>query len=73
MGSKLYQVKVTDQAEGQMREIARYIAVELKNPDAAINLLDLFQTAMDSLNEMPDRIALTEEGPWRQQGIPKRL
>lgn len=31
----VYEVKITHQAEIQMREIARYITVELKNPEAA--------------------------------------
>jgi toxin ParE1/3/4 len=68
MDGKFYQVKVSEQAEDQMREIARYIAVDLQNKTAAIELLDLFQAMMDSLCRLPERIALTEEEPWRQQG-----
>jgi plasmid stabilization system protein ParE len=49
MDGKFYQVKVSEQAEDQMREIARYIAVDLQNKTAVIELLDLFQAMMDSL------------------------
>ena len=32
----VYQVQITEQAKQQIREIARYIALELKDPDAAL-------------------------------------
>lgn len=69
MEVKHYQVKVTVQAEQQMREIAIYIAAELRNPTAAVNLLDEFGEMMDSLEEHPQRIALVREEPWRSEGI----
>lgn len=34
-----YLVKVTEQAREQLREIAQYIAKELKNPDAILNFI----------------------------------
>ena len=45
----VYEVKSTRQAEEQIREIAWYIAVELKNPDAAQNLMDVFADAIGKL------------------------
>ncbi len=52
-----------------MRDIARYIAIDLKNTDAAVHLLDLFDQTIQSLQEFPQRISLTDEDIWRNQGI----
>jgi len=68
-----YLVKVTEQAQEQMREIARYIAFELKAPDAALHMLDSLETAIASLARMPNSIALTEEEPWHSIGIHKKI
>ena len=64
-----YSVEVTLQAQEQMREIAVYVAKELKNRDAALGVLDSFEEAILSLEEFPERVALTEEEPWRSEGI----
>lgn len=66
---KTYIVKITDQAEGQMQEIIRYITHELKAPDAALHLLDALEEAFTSLAYFPQRIALVAEEPWHTKGI----
>lgn len=66
-----YMVKITHQAQEQMQEIASYISLELKAPDAALHLLDSLESAILSLAKMPQRIPLTEEEPWRSNGIHK--
>lgn len=66
-----YLVKVTEQARGQLREIAQYIANELKNPDAALHTLDVLEESISSLSQFPQRVSLTEEEPWRSLGIHK--
>lgn len=68
-----YIVKVTPQAQQQMREIAYHIALELKNPEAASNLLEVLERAVLSLENMPQRIPLTDEQPWRSEGIHKMV
>lgn len=65
----IYAVKVTAQAQEQIREIAHYIAMELQAPDAASDLLDKLETAIVSLGEFPCRVALTDEEPWRSNGV----
>lgn len=52
-----------------MLEIARYITVELEEPDAALRLLDEFNVRIAGLSEFPNRIALTPEEPWHTDGI----
>ena len=37
---RTYQVEITKYAYKQMRDIARYVKVKLKNPDAAKRLLN---------------------------------
>ena len=64
-----YSVEVTLQASEQMREIVLYVAKELKNRDAALGLLDAFENAILSLEEFPERVALTQEEPWRSEGV----
>lgn len=66
---KLYQVQVTEQAERQMREIARYITSELKAPNAALRLFDELEKSISSLSDLPGRVSLTDEEPWRSNGL----
>lgn len=66
-----YEVKITKQALGQMKEIVHYISHELLAPEAATNLLDKMEVAIDSLSEMPDRMSLVDEKPWNSKGIRK--
>ncbi len=66
-----YKVKITEQAEVQLREILLYISNTLKEPDIAINLFNELQKSILSLDVMPKRIALIDEEPWRSYGIHK--
>ena len=66
---KTYNVKITSQAQEQIQEIMHYIAQELKAPDAALHMLDVLEDSFTSLTHFPQRIALTDEEPWRTNGI----
>ena len=66
---KTYNVKITTQAEDQIQEIIHYITHELKAPDAALHLLDTLENSFMSLAHFPQRVALVEEEPWRNNGI----
>ena len=50
-----YKVDVADEAKADIRAAARYIAVELRQPDTAENLLDSFDEEITSLEKMPER------------------
>ena len=67
--AKRYEVKITQYAEQSMREIAAYIAVDLIAPEAAVNLMKAFQTEINKLDFMPERIHLTPEEPWHSLGM----
>lgn len=66
---KIYNVKITSQAEEQIQEIVYYIYHELKAPDAALQLLDALEDAFSSLTHFPQRVVLVEEEPWHTNGI----
>ena len=71
MADKTYIVKITAQAEEQLKEIIKYITSELKAPKAALCLLDEIEQSISSLSQFPQRVTLTEEEPWRSYGIHK--
>lgn len=66
-----YVVKITMQAQEQMQETARYIADNLQAPETALRMLDTLEKEIASLSRFPNRIALTEEEPWRNYGVHK--
>ena len=71
MADKTYVVKITAQAGGQLQAIVQYIASELKAPATALRLLDEIESSISSLSQLPQRVALTQEEPWRSSGIHK--
>lgn len=64
-----YQVNITEPAQEQLREIRNYIANTLQNPIAAKNVLELLSKNILSLSELPHRVMLTPEEPWKSRGI----
>lgn len=64
-----YLVKLTTQAEKHLQKITQYITHELKVPEAALHLLDILENSFASLERFPQRVALTNEEPWRTNGI----
>ena len=66
-----YTVKITQQAQEQIREIISYIRFTLQAPETAMKMLDTLQEEIASLDQFPNRVPLTEEEPWHSQGIHK--
>lgn len=66
---KVYKVRITRQAREHLRSIKAYIANVLLAPRTANNVMDGLKKGIKSLEEMPERIKLTEEEPWRSRGI----
>ena len=65
----VYEVKLTHQAEIQLYDIARYIALELCNPNASDDLVNAFEEAFDDLSNNPEKNPLVHYEPWRSRGI----
>lgn len=66
---KNYTVRITRQARELLRGIKKYISEELLAPEAAQNTIAVLKKEIKSLSSMPERIELTEEEPWRSEGI----
>ena len=66
---KEYTVRITRQAREHLREIKSYISNELLAPDAANRTITVLKKEIMGLSYMPRRIKLTEEEPWRSEGI----
>lgn len=66
-----YTVKITLQAQEQLREIVSYIRFTLQAPGTAMKMLNALEKEIASLDQFPNRFPLTEEEPWHSQGIHK--
>lgn len=66
---KTYTVRITRQARDHLRGIKAYITDELLAPEAANNTIARLKKEIKSLSKMPERIKLTDEEPWRSEGI----
>ena len=64
-----YLVKITEPAERDLQDAAKYIAIELKNRTAAERLLDDVYEAVYSLEEMPSRHALVDDEILAGRGV----
>jgi len=69
--SEKYSIKITTQAQEQLREIVSYIRFTLQSPRTAMKMLDTLEAEIASLDHFPNRVPLTEEEPWHSQGIHK--
>ena len=67
----MYQIKLTKQAQEQLREIFSYIRYTLQAPETAMHMLETLEREIASLSIFPARVPLTEEEPWHSQGIHK--
>lgn len=66
-----YAVKITPQAQKQLREIVNYISYTLQAPGTAMKMLDTLEKEIVSLDQFPNRVPLTEEEPWHSQDVHK--
>lgn len=69
--SDLYSVRITPQAQQDIREILSYISDELMNPQAAKHHEDTFRDAIVGLSEEPKRYRRIREQPWGHEGVRK--
>jgi plasmid stabilization system protein ParE len=66
---KEYKIRITGLAKEHLNAIADYIAFELNAPDAARNTIVKIRKEIKTLSYMPERIKLTEEDPWKSEGV----
>ncbi|MFI3228299.1 MAG: type II toxin-antitoxin system RelE/ParE family toxin [Clostridia bacterium] len=65
----MYSIIITENAERDILETAKYISFELQNPYAANSLLDLIDENVNSLSEMPTRHQLVNDDFLSKQGF----
>lgn len=65
----MYEVKTTEQAETDLREIYEYIAFELLAPDHASGQLDRLEAHIERLGEFPEKFRRYEKEPWNGRGM----
>lgn len=68
-----YDVVLTQKALNDLRNIHRYIKVDLLAPDAARNGSDKIMSEIEKLDEMPERFSLYEKSPWKERGLRKMI
>lgn len=66
-----YKVKITRQARAQLQEIRDYIATTFLELGTARRMVQLLRAEITSLADMPERIKLIDEEPWRSHGFRK--
>lgn len=66
---KHYEVRISDHAVEQMREIVQYISETLCAPDSARDLLSALRSSMAACAELPARNPALPREPWRSLGI----
>lgn len=64
-----YVVKLSDEASADLREIFRYIALQLQAPENAVHQLERLDEHIRGLDEFPYRFRRYERGVWRKRGL----
>jgi len=66
---EVYKISIADAAKQDIRDIGKYIAEEFQEPTTAVNIIGAVLDAIDTLEQMPDRIALVKDKRLAAQGI----
>ena len=64
-----YEVTLTPEAKHDLREIYRYIAVELQSGQNANGQLNRLEENILKLDEMPERFRVYDREPWRSRNL----
>lgn len=64
-----YSVKISNQAEDDLRAIYEYIAFELLSTQNAGAQINRLESNILKLKEMPERFSLYEKEPWKSRGL----
>lgn len=64
-----YEVRLTTEAENDLRGIFEYIAFELQSSQNAAGQLDRLEQSIMSLDQMPERFRVYEKEPWHSRDL----
>ena len=65
----IYDIRIMKQAQNDIREIYRYIAEDLQNPDAATRRIMLINEKIQSLKDNPARFPLVQDDYLASKGL----
>ena len=65
----MYKVVVTRPAQNDLKSAVSYIENDLKNKEAAIQLIKLIEKTVKSLNTMPERYAVIDDEILSREGF----
>ncbi len=64
-----YEIAYTQEAEQDLVNIYRYIAIDLLVPETGKNQINRIMKAITSLDSLPFRHKLYQEEPWHSMGL----
>ena len=64
-----FKIKLTEQAEKNLRSIFEYIAYDLQSVQVAVGQLDRLEKNILSLDSIPERFRAYNKEPWRSRGL----
>lgn len=65
----IFTVKLSKQADNDLRNIYEYIAFDLQSPENAGGQLNRIEKMILSLEKMPERYQRYEKEPWYNRGV----
>ena len=65
----IFDVRISEQADRDLRGIYEYIAFELLAPENAAGQLDRLENAISKLDHMPDKFRRYDREPWKSRGL----
>lgn len=68
-----YKVDVSEPAENDLMDVVRYIASHLSAPVPALHMMELLETAMAGLSDMPQRYPFVADERLSQMGYRKLI
>jgi len=66
---EVYKINITDTAKQDIRDIGKHIADEFHEPVISVNITNAILDAIETLEQMPDRISLAKDKRLAAQGI----
>ena len=64
-----YSIVLTETAQADLSAIFRYIAVDLQSVETAIGQLSRIESAIASLDRMPERYRVYDKKKWRERNL----
>lgn len=64
-----YSIEFSEIATNDLNDIFEYIAINLKSPQSAIKILSSIESAISSLQIMPERYHVYETKKWKERNL----